>query len=75
MNCREAVEKLYLYLDGEILTEEERKSLEEHLNLCRACYKRYEFEKFLWDLVRQNGQRESVPQTLIMRIENVLARF
>ncbi len=75
MDCKEAVEKLYLYLDGEMLTEEERRSLEEHLGLCRACCQRYEFEKFLWDLVRQNGQRESVPQTLIMRIENVLAHF
>jgi len=75
MDCREAVEKLYFYLDGEMLTEEERRALEKHLSLCRACCRRYEFEKFLWDLVRQSGQRESIPQTFIMRIESVLARF
>lgn len=75
MDCKDLVEKLYLYLDREVLTEEERVAIEEHLVLCRRCCERYEFERLLWDMVRLNGQNDHVPETLLARIESVIAQF
>jgi predicted anti-sigma-YlaC factor YlaD len=45
MDCKEAVEKLYLYLDGEILTPQELKDFEDHLKICRKCCEKFDFEK------------------------------
>ncbi|MDK2897382.1 MAG: hypothetical protein PWP04_1502 [Candidatus Atribacteria bacterium] len=75
MDCQEAVKKLYLYLDGEMLSDEERLSFEEHLKLCRQCCKRVEFEKHLWSLIRTNGQEEFLPTTLLTRVEKVITQF
>uniref|UniRef100_A0A7V4DG45 Putative zinc-finger domain-containing protein n=1 Tax=Candidatus Caldatribacterium californiense TaxID=1454726 RepID=A0A7V4DG45_9BACT len=75
MDCKDLVEKLYFYLDGEVLSEEERRAIEEHLALCRKCCERYEFERLLWDMVRHNGQNDHVPEALIARIEGVIAQF
>ncbi|MCX7667865.1 MAG: zf-HC2 domain-containing protein [Atribacterota bacterium] len=66
---------MYLYLDHEILTEEERREFEKHLEVCRQCCKRYEFERALWLLIRQNGLGDAIPETLLHRIENVIAQF
>lgn len=75
MDCKEVVKKMYLYLDREILTEEERKELEEHLRLCRKCCQRYEFEQQLWSFIRKNSLEDSIPETLLTRIEQVIAQF
>ncbi len=75
MDCKDLVEKLYFYLDREVLTEEERAAIEEHLATCRRCCERYEFESFLWGFVKVNGQNDHVPETLLARIESVIAQF
>jgi len=75
MDCKEIVEKMYLYLDHEILTEEERRTFEEHLALCRQCCQKYEFERQLWSLIRQNGLGDPIPETLLNRLQQVIASF
>ncbi len=75
MDCEEVVKKLYFYLDHEILTEEERREFEEHLEKCRQCCQKFQFEQQLWRLIRENGLMESIPDTFLNRIENVIARF
>ncbi len=75
MDCKEVVEKMYLYLDHEILTEEERREFEKHLELCRRCCQKFEFEQQLWRLIRENGLRDSIPETFLNRIEGVIASF
>ena len=39
--------KIYLYLDNEILTESERRQIEEHLKWCFKCCQMYELERNL----------------------------
>lgn len=75
MDCKEVLEKLYLYLDHEILTERERQQIEEHLKWCFKCCQMYELEKNLESLIRINGRNDEVPPSLFFRIENVIARF
>jgi mycothiol system anti-sigma-R factor len=58
--CEEATARLFEYLDGELegVSEEE---VRQHLEICKACYPRVQFEKhFLEALHRsQNGGRVS----------------
>lgn len=46
IDCREALRMLAAYLDGD-LGESERFDLEEHLEKCRSCFSRAEFERGL----------------------------
>ena len=75
MDCKEVLGKIYLYLDNEILTESERRQIEEHLKWCFKCCQMYELERNLENLIRINGSNGEVPASLFFRIENVIARF
>jgi anti-sigma factor (TIGR02949 family) len=57
MNCREALQHLYDYLDKE-LTEDVAKKIEAHLTICEHCFDKYEFEKMLQEFVSKRGQME-----------------
>ncbi len=41
MNCRETLQEAFLYLDGELLSEERRIEISHHLEECRPCLERY----------------------------------
>lgn len=41
MNCRETLQEAFLYLDGELLSEERRIEISRHLEECRPCLERY----------------------------------
>ena len=75
MDCKEVLGKIYLYLDNEILTESERRQIEEHLKSCFKCCQMYELERNLENLIRINGRNDEVPASLFFRIENVIAQF
>ncbi len=55
MNCREALENLYDYLDGQ-LDETSAKKIKDHLEICDHCFDTYEFEKLLQNFVVDKGQ-------------------
>ena len=55
MQCEEALEALFEYLDGE-LDPADSARVEEHLEICKRCYPRAEFERsFLEALERARG--------------------
>ncbi len=58
--CEEAAARLFEYLDGELedVSEEE---VRVHLDVCKGCYPRVQFEKHFLDALRrsQNGGRVS----------------
>ena len=64
--CRDAVEALYEYLDGE-LTETKRDRIQAHLDGCGSCFEAYDFEAELRLVVKARCE-ESVPQSLKDRI-------
>lgn len=39
--CRQTLQKVYLYMDGEILSVEERHEIRIHLEECAPCFERY----------------------------------
>jgi len=69
--CREAVERLYFFLDGE-LTVERRAVIQHHLEACSDCIEAYEFEAEL-RLAISRGCREPVPESLRARVAQALA--
>lgn len=46
--CRESLEKLYDFLDGE-LPETTREQVAGHLEVCRSCYPHFNFERLFLD--------------------------
>jgi mycothiol system anti-sigma-R factor len=73
IGCEEVIAHLFAYLDNE--TDPEKRSyIERHLEECRACYSRAEFEKALRAKVKQLGDGEA-PATLRQRVRALLDQF
>jgi mycothiol system anti-sigma-R factor len=74
MNCREAVEKLWQYLDRE-LDGESSTQLQDHLQECRECFSKAEFERALRELLRRSCAGEQAPPELRERLSRLLRMF
>ncbi len=61
INCKEAVTRLWSYLDHNLGRVEEQE-LEAHLRLCRHCCGELEFAKQIRGLLRQPGEAEIPPE-------------
>jgi mycothiol system anti-sigma-R factor len=68
--CVEALQQLYLYIDGE-LTEELRVTIRRHLDDCPPCYEFYDFEAELRQVISVRC-RDQVPESLRQRIAEAL---
>ena len=67
VNCEEALESLFEYLDGE-LDESNAAAIEKHLEICRKCYPRAQFERAFLEAVGAVDGRETVPADLRERV-------
>ncbi len=72
MNCREALEQVYLYLDGEVLSEGERQTLEVHLKECIPCFERAGLEQEVTALVQRLRGSDPCPDGLKSKIVTLL---
>jgi anti-sigma factor (TIGR02949 family) len=72
-NCDEALKVLAEHLDRE-LDERRDTQLHAHLESCRSCYSRAEFERQLKAQIRALGADE-VPDDLTARIQGLLNTF
>jgi anti-sigma factor (TIGR02949 family) len=59
MNCRDAIARLYEYIDGEIGTAE-RSVIAAHLEACRGCFDEFEAERLFRELVMERSPRPQV---------------
>lgn len=73
MRCEEALRLLAAFLDGE-LDSEERVDVERHLDACRSCYSRAEFERRLQAQLATLGRREPDP-AFAARLQGLVRRF
>jgi mycothiol system anti-sigma-R factor len=73
IRCEQVLKQLFLYLDGE-LDQHAHGEIERHLEECRGCYSRAEFERLLKKRVGDLG-RESAPPTLRARVRQMLDSF
>lgn len=73
MDCKEAFEKLYAYLDRDCASCS-MEEIEVHLKICRGCWDRFEFEKKLKERVKTSCC-EDLPASLLSRIKQLLEKY
>lgn len=69
-DCKDVVEKLYEFLDGE-LTDERRLRIRRHLDDCSPCLEAFEFEAELRVMISTKS-KERCPKELLGKIANLL---
>jgi mycothiol system anti-sigma-R factor len=74
MNCRESLQKLYEFLDGE-LEKVPTSEIEMHLDNCRHCWDHFEFEKQLKALLKKSCCKEPCSDALRKRVESLLEKY
>jgi mycothiol system anti-sigma-R factor len=74
MNCEEAVEKLWQFLDKE-LEGAASTELQQHLEECRHCFSKVEFEERLRAMLRRSCCSEQAPPELRERLSKILRLF
>lgn len=74
MTCEAVLQHLYDYLDGEV-NDELMADIDHHLEDCRECFSRAEFEKLLKKRVEKSIEAEEVPEDVQGRIQSLMNRF
>lgn len=73
LSCEEVIEHIFEFLDDE-LEPDWRADIERHIQTCRDCYTRAEFERKLREKVREAAQAKA-PDRLHRRIEGLLDKY
>lgn len=67
VKCREAVERMFEYLDGE-LEDATREQVAEHFRVCSSCYPALAFEESFREALRRVQEGEQTPPAVRDRI-------
>ena len=70
IECEEVLRHLFAYIDGELDADLEHE-INGHLELCRSCFSRAEFERRLKQHLREVGQT-SVPSEFEQRMRTLM---
>lgn len=73
ISCREAVDRIYEFLDGE-LTEEKAREIRCHVRQCDRCYPMYDWERMFLDYVRDRADHPEDNPKLRRKVESMLER-
>lgn len=73
LNCEDVIEKLMEYLDRE-LDEQLQQEIDEHLEICRGCFSRAEFERRLKARIAEAG-KVTAPERLRQRVAKLTHKF
>ena len=71
IDCLEAIDNLYAYLDGELIDEVELAQFRKHLEHCNSCYSRSELEGVINERIKKTGKSKT-PDALMNRITDFL---
>ena len=71
IGCREAINTLYAYLDGELGDDVSIEQVEAHLKHCESCYSRAEIERALTDHMRRAEERKA-PAGVRTRLQRLI---
>lgn len=70
--CRHTLEQAYLFIDGEVLSAEERQEIEVHLIECKPCYERYGLDREVTVIIHRLRGSERCPEGLRTRITQII---
>lgn len=71
IDCEEAVRRLAAFLDHE-LDADESAEVKRHLDTCRSCFSRAEFERRLRERIREDLQDGEVPSDFEERMRGLI---
>jgi len=74
IRCEEVIAHLLMYLDGEIDDDRKRQQIDKHLQECRGCFSRAEFERALRKRVEAIGE-ERAGAKLRQRVKELIEKF
>jgi mycothiol system anti-sigma-R factor len=74
IGCLKAIEMFYAYMDGELADTESVAEFEHHLEHCRSCFSRAEFEGLLTERLRKLAA-ERAPDALRDRLRILMDNF
>ena len=74
MSCKEAIGKLYEYLDNEF-DDSSYSMVKSHLGMCSACSEKFEFEQSLKKIVKVKTQTYKAPQNMLESIIKQLSEI
>jgi mycothiol system anti-sigma-R factor len=67
MNCNQALQQLWDYLDQE-LTDEKMVEVRHHLEICQSCFPHYDFERAFLDAIASTRNLCEPPASLRVRV-------
>lgn len=73
ITCEDALAQVFTYVDNE-LDARARETIRRHLQTCRGCFSRFEFERRLKARLKDAG-REAASPALAERVQRVLEDF
>lgn len=71
IDCLEAFDHLYAYLNDEISNPTDLANIEHHLSHCKSCYSRAQIERELNKRMKDTGQ-DDLPESLQNRLNNLI---
>ena len=71
IDCLEAIDSLYAYLDGELNDKDTLAKFRKHLGHCKSCYSRSELEGVINERIKETGNSKT-PEKLKGRINDFL---
>lgn len=71
IDCIEAFDHLYTYLNNEITNPIDLANIEHHLSHCKSCFSRAQMEKELNQRMKESGESE-MPESLKNRLNNII---
>jgi mycothiol system anti-sigma-R factor len=71
--CEEVLEHLFAYVDQE-LDAEKKAEVDQHMERCRGCFSRAEFEKRLKARIMATGSSKA-PEHLRQRVRSLIDKF
>jgi len=72
ISCKEAMEKLQEYLDGE-LDDVSHEEVAHHFEVCRKCYPHLKLEERFRGLLERSQAQETCPETVRERVLELLS--
>lgn len=74
IDCLEAFDYLYAYLNNEITDPVDLANIEHHLSHCKSCFSRAQMERELDQRLKMSGKAE-VPESLQNRLHNLIGKL
>jgi len=74
IECLEAIDSLYAYLDGELTDEDTLAKFKHHLSHCNSCHTRSEMEGAISKRLKTAGKEKS-PASLKNRLHDLMSNL